>query len=822
MANYTYPGVYIQEVPKGPGPVQSASASTCAMVGFTEEGPTNEPVLITSFPEFTSTFGSFTSKGRLPTSAFAYFQNGGQNLVVVRTVGGSALASSAIIDETVQVQSETVTPPPNGAVTNFTFNLQNTPVIPQSITFEFDNVDYTSNAQGQILDPTSAVKGSIDVQAGLVTLNVDNAPGQLTNILNLTYQYANFTFLAKNEGDWGNDLRVVIEGDENSVVANNYVFYNVFVQRQDEDGNFVDVEVFNGIQFDDSSSSFIENVLNDTRRGSDLVRVVASSNPVVPASIRDRNTTSTVSPQQALDGTSKALTYPIGDTIISDSLTGSILIGDSVELTINALTASNATTGYTFPAIRDVANSSNLRATITSSTSHVCVLNIQQSAIVGTQISTDFTCDNGNDEIVGSLVVNPATGTWSVVNSGVGTNNPVISTIKFEFVRSNPLVFKDDGTGEIVLDSADADVSLHQNGNVNNSNKINYETGLLSIHPVLAVNNQLQAVRGLISFGVANGDAVLSYVVENIVSQVSVSLAGGSDGTGLSRANISSPVLAGSEQGLYALNKTDILLNVCIPDFASSTIISQDLVDYCETRKDRFAILSVPEGYSYTEAIDYKRNTLLRNSNRASIYYPHIKIIDPVSEKEINFPVVAHMAGIFARTDSNRNVSKAPAGTVDGRLAFASGVEVDLTPQQAGFVNTANINNVVSWPYTGLVAWGARTLEPNGDFPYIQMRRLFMFVEKSVFNSTQGFVFESNTAGLRASIKLQIEAFLLSLHRSGHFAGNSPSQSFFVICDSSNNPQTAIDQGQLVVDVGIAPTKPAEFVIFRFQQKTVD
>ena len=193
-----------------------------------------------------------------------------------------------------------------------------------------------------------------------------------------------------------------------------------------------------------------------------------------------------------------------------------------------------------------------------------------------------------------------------------------------------------------------------------------------------------------------------------------------------------------------------------------------------------------------------------------------------MTENEINFPAVAHMAGIYARTDSTRNVSKAPAGTVDGRLSFCTGLEVDLTPQQAGFVNQACVNNLVSWPYTGLVAWGARTLESNGDFPYIQMRRLFMFVEKSVFNSTQGFVFESNTASLRAAIKLQIEAFLLSLHRSGHFAGNSPAQSFFVVCDSSNNPQTAIDQGQLVVDVGIAPTKPAEFVIFRFQQKTVD
>ena len=420
---------------------------------------------------------------------------------------------------------------------------------------------------------------------------------------------------------------------------------------------------------------------------------------------------------------------------------------------------------------------------------------------------------NAGNELNATLTLTPSTGAWTLVTGLVGTNNPAIASITMEYVRANALKVKDDGTGEIVLDPAatiDADISLLPAG----PNTIDYATGAVSI----AVDIGGTAPRNL-----TGGTSLTAvYTSVNSVSSFDTALAGGSNGAGLLRSDVSSPALAGDELGLYALNRREDLLNVCIPDFASNELVSQDLIDYCETRKDRFAIISAPEGYSYTEAIDYKRSTLLRNSSRAAMYYPHVKIIDPVTDNEINFPAVAHMAGIYARTDSTRNVSKAPAGTVDGRLAFCTGLEVELTPQQAGFVNQACINNLVSWSYTGLVAWGARTLENNGDFPYIQMRRLFMFVEKSVFNSTQGFVFESNTGALRAAIKLQIEAFLLGLHRSGHFAGNSPAQSFFVICDSSNNPQAAIDQGQLVVDVGIAPTKPAEFVIFRFQQKTVD
>ena len=151
MPTYTYPGVYIQEVPKGPAPVLAVSASTCAMVGFTDEGITNEPTLITSFPEFTSKFGTFTSSGRLPTAAFAYFQNGGQNLVVVRTVGSGATKAQAIVPQA--VTSGTVTdldPAPNGVNTNFTFSQSNTPIVPSTVKFKFNAISYNDDGQGNI------------------------------------------------------------------------------------------------------------------------------------------------------------------------------------------------------------------------------------------------------------------------------------------------------------------------------------------------------------------------------------------------------------------------------------------------------------------------------------------------------------------------------------------------------------------------------------------------------------------------------------------------------------------------------------------------
>lgn len=808
MATYTYPGVYIQEVPKGPGPVQSASASTCAMVGFTEEGPVNEPTLVTSFPEFTSKFGSFTPEGRLPTAAFAYFQNGGQNLIVVRTVSASASSASGIVDEPVVDESSSLSPVPDNAVTAFKVTLSNSPLIPGSLNFDLNFVNYRDDGQGTLRDAADANRGSVDYATGVISLTAVVAPPVASTVL-ATYGYVNLEFGAKSHGDWANQLSVQIEGDSNSVIGGEFTAYNVNVQRLDADGRFVDVEVFSNVNFLNNDPNFIATRLNDTRRGSDLITVSTGSNVREPVELRDMSTTETLAPVGALDGVNKEFEFTMSQAPATRN-------GVSViwHLASSQVFGGGVLAGTVKPVL-DVQNQSNLSVTVTTSQGDEDTFVVTQSGLPGTAIVEDFAIDqlDAANKVEGTFTLaDAAAGTWTIVVTDTGTNVPTITNVEIQFVRANALSLKDDGLGELVFNPdqfKDVDVSL-----LAGLNTVNYQTGDMSIGVDINGAGPLNLVGAQ--------TAEVSYTSVNADTAFDTTLSGGSDGAGLLRSEISGPQLAGDELGLFALNRREELLNVCIPDFAANELVSQDLVDYCETRKDRFAIISVPEGYSYTEAIDYKRNTLLRSSSRAAIYYPHLKVIDPVTESEINFPAVAHLAGIYARTDSVKNVSKAPAGTVDGRIAFATGLEVELTPQQAGFVNQANVNNVVSWPYTGLVAWGARTLESNGDFPYIQMRRLFMFVEKSVFNSTQGYVFESNTAGLRSAIKLQVEAFLLGLHRSGHFAGNSPAQSFFVVCDSSNNPQAAIDQGQLVVDVGIAPTKPAEFIIFRFQQKTVD
>jgi hypothetical protein len=439
-------------------------------------------------------------------------------------------------------------------------------------------------------------------------------------------------------------------------------------------------------------------------------------------------------------------------------------------------------------------------------------------AVTGTIATADIVAGSSGISLVGgNLVVtitlaavtspqpefNPAAVTFAATSAIAATSAYALGTV----------LIADDGDGNIVDLGTGTAVALELDTNAA-TNGINYTTGVLSATWIFTDNP---------SRGPASASAqTATYYTQAAVASATLSLSGGADGSALTRSVVSAPALSADAKGLYALNRVEEILNICIPDFETDPIVSGDLIDYCETRKDRFCVVSVPQGLDNNQAVNYKRQTLAKNSSRAAIYYPHIRIIDPVTENEVLQPAGGHMLGILARTDSVANVSTAPAGTTRGALSFSVGLEFKMTPEQAGVTNQACVNNLVDFPYTGRVVWGARTLQVNGEFPYIQMRRLFIYLEKSIFNSTQQFVFENNGAALQARVRVTVEAFLLNLYNAGYFSGNTPAQAFFVVCDSTNNPPERVAQGILTCDIGVAPTRPAEFIVFRFQQKALE
>jgi len=296
-----------------------------------------------------------------------------------------------------------------------------------------------------------------------------------------------------------------------------------------------------------------------------------------------------------------------------------------------------------------------------------------------------------------------------------------------------------------------------------------------------------------------------------------------------SRSQFTSPTLQASYKGMFALSKVDEIMQVAIPDFAGDVTVSGDQLDYAASRAslpsggDRFIILAVPVGSDAQEAVDWFRYDLGRYSKYAALYWPWIKVADPLANgRPLLIPPLGHVAGVYARTDTTKNVGKAPGGTVDGALTFLLGLERELTQGDKDTVYPNKINPLSSGPQTGLCVWGVRTIAIESEWRYINARRLFMFLEKSIYNATAWIVFENNGPQLWARIKGQLDGYMNNLYTEGLFFGTNPSQAFFVVVGTANNDAATIEAGQVIIDVGAAPNRPAEFVRFRFQQMTLN
>jgi hypothetical protein len=207
------------------------------------------------------------------------------------------------------------------------------------------------------------------------------------------------------------------------------------------------------------------------------------------------------------------------------------------------------------------------------------------------------------------------------------------------------------------------------------------------------------------------------------------------------------------------------------------------------------------------------------DSSYAALYYPWVRLVDPVTDKEINLPPSGFVAGIYARNDINRAVFKAPANEV---VALATGFERFLNKGQQEVLNPEGINCFRFFPGRGFRLWGARTTSSDPEFKYVNIRRYLAYLEHSIDKGTQWAVFEPNGPLLWSNVRITIEDFLYNEFTTGAFVGDKPDKCFFVKCDRSTMTQNDLDNGRLVCLIGVAIVKPAEFVIFRIGQWTAD
>ncbi len=254
-----------------------------------------------------------------------------------------------------------------------------------------------------------------------------------------------------------------------------------------------------------------------------------------------------------------------------------------------------------------------------------------------------------------------------------------------------------------------------------------------------------------------------------------------------------------------------------------------DVLDHCERLKDRVAILDAAKAVAVQEGATPPNLDLLKEtvseagagqrpptSSYGAFYFPWLRVENPLGNGErLSVPPSGHVAGVWARTDAERGVHKAPANE---RVRGAIGLTYALTDAQQGPLNQAGVNCIRYFSSDGILVWGARTLEPNGEFRYLNVRRLFNMVEESIQTSTRWIVFEPNDEPLWKSIRRDVGAFLTRIWRTGALMGATPQEAFFVKCDAETNPPENIDAGVVTTVIGIAPVKPAEFVVFQIQQ----
>ncbi len=286
-------------------------------------------------------------------------------------------------------------------------------------------------------------------------------------------------------------------------------------------------------------------------------------------------------------------------------------------------------------------------------------------------------------------------------------------------------------------------------------------------------------------------------------------------------------VASGSDLGtaLHALDPIDEVNILVVPDITDRADHS-GILSWCEQRGDVFAVLDTPAGIDPSAAKDYKTASGSYsgnpfNSAYGALYYPRVYVRDPNGgASPVLIPSSGAVAGTYANTDATRGVFKAPAGTVDGALASVVGLERQVTMGEHDILNPEGVNVIRTFPSSGIVIWGARTLSDLAENRYVPVRRLLLFLQESLDEGTQFTVFEPNDPTLWGKVRRTLNAFLTRVWRDGALFGNTPEEAFFVKVDEENNPPAVRDAGQLIVEVGVAPVKPAEFVIIRIQQQS--
>ena len=761
----TYPGVYIEEIPSGVHTITGVATSITAFIGYSQRGAVDEATHIFSFADFERAFGGLTVDSPLSHSVKHFFQNGGTEAYIVRVAHGAVMASVTL-------------------------------------------KNLTTAAGVPVLDITASTKGT-----------------------------------------WGNNLRIDVDYDTSNPAS---LFNLTVTELIDRNGELVTgrIETFRNLSLDSMHPNYAPNVVS---AGSDLVDV---TRPAVVFTGAGKSTSgvlnlaSDLTPPLApgyqlaytLNGqgpfeikiatpTSPGTTLPTALAAIAldvppvitkmspPGVTCTVLGGN--QLVFTAVTAP----GY--PAEQSSIHFLDARTNSVTARLKLGTANGGTEADAAAAFRPLPTGTVGVPTLpatpTGALTVEVFRGTTSAKSNitvpiwGTPTTAPQPATLEQLTTQ----------LGDALAAAADTEPLLAGATAKLVGGTLRVQPGGTDPNVSFAITDAMPAFPTAARLGLTAADArnVAAYAPGTGVTALA-QIAGDGGNNGTPPGTMELIGREADKTGIYALEDVDLFNLLVIPDATARTGmlgVLSEAIAYCQKRR-AFMLIDVPETIdTFAAAQTWMSSSAapLRSRNSA-LFFPRLRMPDPLRSNVVGtFAAAGALAGLYARTDAERGVWKAPAGTA-ATIAGATGLSYKLTDRENGTLNPLALNCLRIFPVYGTVCWGARTgkgadLQAD-EYKYIPVRRLALFLEESLYRGTQWVVFEPNDEPLWAQIRLNLGAFMHTLFAQGAFQGRTPRDAYFVKCDKETTTQNDIDLGRVNIVVGFAPLKPAEFVIIQIQQ----
>jgi phage tail sheath protein FI len=797
MPEYLSPGVYIEEFEIGAKPIEGVSTSTAGFVGFAERGPLNIPTFVDSFAKYQSIFGaylpeSYGNKRWLPYAVEEFFNNGGQRVFVTRVEGSNADCS-----------------------------------------------------EGFLPDMNGGVKPSLaeDVAASGLTLRISDANGlHLNDILYINdgsvSEYIKYLGLAKalkvipqlQTGNFPKTTPVTLLTPDGTGTFVSSAGRILTISNNRDTAFTPALAIGETLVIDDAEKTEFCTVAALPAGDKTTIRLsegLKYSNHATTALVKRVKIPATAKTAAIIsdDVTAGLSEVPI-DSTDTDFITGSYIkiIDNYYKINVPAFTNRILIKGglkYSHKQpkeIRQLIPAIHVTAANPGEWGNKLKIIIKENSLCNTKLtkSVTGTADSLDLQIVSGI----EKGTILKLNA----TPPVYGTVKevFNTESTKKVLLSSDISGtfdkdRLAVTSVEFDLTVVCDGTEEKFSNLSMNTDHSRHFEKIITNKTSQLIR-VDRTGVTSSSTMPMPNPDKESSWTLTATQGTNDSSGYIES------IKGSyddepmkRTGLESLKNNNEISIVAAPGITDREV-QNSLITHCEAMKNRFAILD-PEPIADLTGIQDQRNQF--DSKYAALYYPWIQVFDPLSQGPINAPPSGMICGIYARSDNERGVHKAPANEkINGALGLEKldGTTRIITKGQQDILNPKGINCIRSFPGRGIRVWGARTISSDKLWKYVNVRRLFIYVEESIRENTQWVVFEPNNEKLWGRLKATITEFLTRVWMDGALMGTKPEEAFFVKCDRTTMSQSDIDNGRLICVIGIAPTKPAEFVIFRIAQ----